>query len=117
MMTKEEARAALEAELFTLKLTKRMTLPERWAYCEGAHRRLVFQSRSDRLQELLEWAETWQSLWLPEELAPSEHVARAAAIARAAAGKKGSPAPRASWAAIVLRTVKGWRLGAGLALV
>lgn len=36
MLTKEEARAALEAELFALKLTKPMALPEKWAFCESA---------------------------------------------------------------------------------
>jgi hypothetical protein len=46
MLTKEEARAALEAELFALKLTKPMALPENWAFCESAHRY------------------SWQALWL-----------------------------------------------------
>ena len=34
MMTNEEARAAVEAELFALKLTQRMTLPDKIAFCE-----------------------------------------------------------------------------------
>jgi hypothetical protein len=68
MMTNEEARAAVEAELFALKLTQRMTLPDKIAFCESAHRRLVFESDTDRLREILVWAETWQSLWLPDKL-------------------------------------------------
>ena len=43
MMTNEEARAAVEAELFALKLAQRMTLPDKIAFCESAYRRLVFR--------------------------------------------------------------------------
>ena len=68
-MTKEEARATIEAELFALKLRKRMALPEKIAFCESAHRRWVFQSETDRLRAILQWAVTWQSLWLPDKLA------------------------------------------------
>jgi hypothetical protein len=64
MLTKEEARAALEAELFALKLTKPMALPEKWAFCESAHRRLAFQSKTDRLRLIIEWVDSWQALWL-----------------------------------------------------
>jgi len=73
-MTKEEARAAIEAELFALKLRKRMALPEKIAFCESAHRRWVFQSETDRLRDILQWAEAWQSLWLPDKLASGEQV-------------------------------------------
>src|SRR6478672_1173905 len=61
-------RAAVEAELFALKLTQRMTLPDKIAFCESAHRRLAFQSNTDRLREILAWAESWPSLWLPDKL-------------------------------------------------
>jgi hypothetical protein len=73
-MTKEEARAAIEAELFALKLRKRMALPEKIAFCESAHRRLVFQSETDRLRDILQWVEIWQSLWLPDKLASGEQI-------------------------------------------
>jgi len=33
MLTKEEARAAVEAELFALNLTRPMSLPQKWAFC------------------------------------------------------------------------------------
>jgi hypothetical protein len=64
MSTKEEARAALEAELFALKLTKPMALPEKWAFCESAHRRFALQSKTDRLRLIIEWVDSWQALWL-----------------------------------------------------
>jgi hypothetical protein len=64
MLTKEEARAAVEAELFALELTQPMSLPEKYAFCESAYRRLVFQSKTDRLRQIIEWTDTWQELWL-----------------------------------------------------
>ena len=64
MLTKEEARAAVEAELFALNLTRPMSLPQKWAFCESAHRRLVFQSKTDRLRLIIEWADSLQALWL-----------------------------------------------------
>jgi hypothetical protein len=70
MLTREEARAAVEAELFALKLTKPMSLPEKWAFCERTHRRVVFQSKTDRLRLIIEWADSWQALWLPEKARP-----------------------------------------------
>jgi hypothetical protein len=64
MLTKEEARAALEAELFALKLTKPMALPEKWAFCESAHCRVVLQSKKDGRGPIIEWVDSWQALWL-----------------------------------------------------
>jgi hypothetical protein len=64
MLTKEEARAAVEAELFALELTQPMSLPEKYPFCESAYRRLVFQSKTDRLRLIIEWTDTWHELWL-----------------------------------------------------
>src|SRR5271167_3414866 len=111
-MTKEEARAAIEAELFALKLRKRMPLPEKIAFCESAHRRLGFQSETDRLRDIFQWVETWQSLWLPDKLASGEQVN----VAVAAAQQSSSNA----WlglAQIVLHVVNAWRAAAGRLLV
>ena len=107
-MTKEEARAAIEAELFALKLRERMALPEKIAFCESAHRRLVFQSETDRLREIYQWVETWQSLWLPDKKASSEQVNVAVAAAQ--------QSPSNAWpglAQIVSRIVNAWRTAAG----
>ncbi|HET6169971.1 MAG TPA: hypothetical protein VFE01_07315 [Terracidiphilus sp.] len=111
-MTKEEARAAIEAELFALKLRKRMALPEKIAFCESAHRRLVFQSETDRLRDILQWVEIWQSLWLPDKLASGEQVNVAVDATQ--------QSPSNAWpglAQIVLRIVNAWRSAAGRALV
>ena len=111
-MTKEEARAAIEVELFALKLRKRMALPEKIAFCESAHRRLVFQSETDRLRDILQWVEIWQSLWLPDKLASGEQVNVAVDATQ--------QSPSNAWpglAQIVLRIVNAWRAAAGRAFV
>jgi hypothetical protein len=66
-ITKEEARAAVETELFALKLTRPMTPAEKDAFCEIANS-LNYQSNSYRIREIHSWVESWQSLWLPEKL-------------------------------------------------
>lgn len=104
MMTNEEARAAVEAELFALKLTQRMTLPDKIAFCESAHRRLVFQSDTDRLREILVWAETWQSLWLPDKLSLGGSVDLSIGVTHATVEPPFRP-PWSAWARIVSRIV------------
>ena len=66
-ITNEEARAAVETELFAMKLTKPMTPAEKDAFCEIAKSRLNYQSNSYRIKEIHLWVESWQSLWLPEK--------------------------------------------------
>jgi hypothetical protein len=65
MMTKDEARRALEAELRSRKLVKPMTLEELNAFCEEMYKQLKFKSHSERLVDILKWAEAWQSKNLP----------------------------------------------------
>jgi hypothetical protein len=74
VLTKEEARAALEDELFALNLTKPMSLADRYAFCESIHRRLVFQSKTDRLRLIFEWADSWQKLWLGSKISDDENL-------------------------------------------
>ena len=114
MMTKEEARAAVEAELFALRLRKCMTLPEKIAFCESVHRRLVFQSDTDRLKEILVWAETWQSLWLPDKFVPGENVDFSIGVTHTVAAEPRFRLPWPGWVRIVSRIVAAWRAVAGL---
>ena len=65
MMTKDEARRALEAELRSRKLVKPMTLEELNVFCEEMYKRLEFKSDRERLVDILKWAEGWQSKNLP----------------------------------------------------
>jgi hypothetical protein len=113
MMTNEEARAAVEAELFALKLTQRMTLPDKIAFCESAHRRLVFQSDTDRLREILLWAETWQSLWLPDKLTSGGNADLSIGVTHDIV----EPRFRLlwpTWAGILSRIVVAWRAVVGV---
>jgi hypothetical protein len=69
MMTKDEARRALEAELRSRKLVKPMTLEELNVFCEEMYKRLEFKSDRERLVDILKWAEGWQSKNLPRSAA------------------------------------------------
>ena len=53
MMTKDEARRAVEAELQSRKLTKPMTLDQLNIFCEEMYKRLQFKSKSERLADIL----------------------------------------------------------------
>ena len=65
-ITNEEAtRAAVETELFAMKLTKPMTPAEKDAFCEIVKSRLNYESNSYRIKEIRLWVESWESLWLP----------------------------------------------------
>jgi hypothetical protein len=61
MMTKDEARRALETELRSRKLTKPMTLEQLNVFCGQMYKRLQFKSESERLADIIKWAEGWQS--------------------------------------------------------
>ena len=65
MMTKDEARRAVEAELQSRKLTKPMTLDQLNVLCEEMYKQLEFKSESERLADIIKWAEDWQSKNLP----------------------------------------------------
>ena len=56
MMTKDEAKYALETELRSRKLVKPMTL-----FCGEMYKRLEFKSHRERLTDILKWAKAWQS--------------------------------------------------------
>ena len=69
MMTKDEAKRALETELRSRKLAKPMTLEELNVFCEEMYKRLEFKSHSERLADILKWAGDWQSKNLPRSTA------------------------------------------------
>jgi hypothetical protein len=61
MMTKDEAKYALETELRSRKLVKPMTLEELNVFCGEMYKRLEFKSHRERLADILKWAKAWQS--------------------------------------------------------
>ena len=102
-ITNEEARAAVETELFAMKLTKPMTPAEKDAFCEIAKSRLNYQSNSYRIKEIHLWVESWQSLWLPEKLGAG------VAMVDTPTSEFGLVVPFPRWTRIILRTIGAWR--------
>ena len=52
MMTKEDAKRAVEAELHSQKLTKPLTGVEMTDFCQEMYKRLEFKSDSERLADI-----------------------------------------------------------------
>jgi hypothetical protein len=52
MMTTEDAKRAVEAELHSRKLTKPMTLVEMTDFCQEMYKRPEFQSDSERMADV-----------------------------------------------------------------
>jgi hypothetical protein len=111
-MTKEEVRAAVEAELFSLKLKEPLNPTQIKTFCEYIERNFPYQSNADRTRELSAWTETWQSLWLSDKLMPGKDVD--VAVTRAAVNRPRFRLPWPGWALIVSRIVAAWRAAAGL---
>jgi hypothetical protein len=64
MMTKEEAKVAVHAELRSLQLAKPMDAADLLSFCIRMHNSLQFRTKSDPLSDIRGWAENWQALWL-----------------------------------------------------
>ena len=58
MMTKDEARHTVEAELWSRKITKPMTLEQLNVFCEEMYKRLEFKSESERLADIIKWSQS-----------------------------------------------------------
>jgi hypothetical protein len=65
VITKDEARVAIEARL----TTKPLGPVEKKALCRSANIRLNYQSDTDHLLEIRAWVDSWQELWLPRPAA------------------------------------------------
>jgi hypothetical protein len=104
-ITNEEARAAVETALFEMGLTRLMTVAEKDAFCETAKSSLNYQSNSYRVKEIRLWVESWQSLWLPENLGPPPKT-----IAMIEApGKLSFAMVPLRWSLIIVRAFNAWR--------
>ena len=60
-MMKEEVKAAVVTELQSRKLTEPMTEAEMTLFCQEIYKRLQFKSKNDRLVDIRNWADRWQS--------------------------------------------------------
>jgi hypothetical protein len=61
MLTRAEAQSAVEASLCARQPTKRMTATEMLEFCHRMHARLFFRSKGDRLSDIRQWVERWES--------------------------------------------------------
>jgi len=64
MMTKEEARVAVHAELRGRKLTKPLGSADLAIFCKEMGKRLEFRTQTEALSDIKGWAEKWEALWL-----------------------------------------------------
>lgn len=64
MLTKEEARVAVHAELRSRNLTKPLGAADLMAFCKEMGGRLEFRTQGEALSDIKGWTEKWQALWL-----------------------------------------------------
>lgn len=64
MMTKEEAKVAVHAELRSRKLTKPLGTADLLIFCKEMRGRLEFRTQSEALSDIEAWTEKWEALWL-----------------------------------------------------
>ena len=64
MLTREEARVAVHAELRSRNLTKPLGAADRLAFCKEMHGRLEFRTQDKALSDIEMWTDKWQALWL-----------------------------------------------------
>jgi len=64
MLTREEARVAVHAELRSRKLTKPLGSADLLAFCKEMHGRLEFRTQGKALSDIAVWTEKWEALWL-----------------------------------------------------
>lgn len=64
MLTKEEAKVAVHAELRSRKLAKPLSSADLLAFCKEMRERLEFRTQSEALSDIKAWTEKWEALWL-----------------------------------------------------
>ena len=64
MMTREEARAAVHAELRSRQLTKPLSSADLLIFCKEMGKRLEFRTQGEALSDIKAWTEKWEALWL-----------------------------------------------------
>ena len=64
MMTREQAKVAVHAELRRRSLTKPLDAADLLDFCKEMDKRLVFRTQGEALSEIRMWTEKWEALWL-----------------------------------------------------
>ena len=64
MMTREEARVAVHAELRSRQLAKPLGSADLLIFCKEMGKRLEFRTQGEALSDIKAWTEKWEALWL-----------------------------------------------------
>jgi len=64
MLTREEARVAVHAELRSRNLTKPLGAADLLAFCKEMDGRLQFRTQGAAMSDIAAWTENWEALWL-----------------------------------------------------
>jgi len=64
MLTREEARVAVHAELRSRNLTKPLGSADLLAFCKEMNGRLQFRTQGAPMSDIAVWTEKWEALWL-----------------------------------------------------
>jgi hypothetical protein len=64
MLTKEEAKVAVHAELRSRNLTEPFGATDLLAFCNEMRERLEFRTQGEGLSDIKAWTEKWEALWL-----------------------------------------------------
>jgi hypothetical protein len=64
MMTREEARVAVHAELRSRHLAKPLGSADLLIFCKEMQKRLEFRTQGEALSDIKAWTEKWEALWL-----------------------------------------------------
>ncbi|GEP61562.1 hypothetical protein [Reyranella soli] len=64
MLTKEQAKVAVHAELRSRNLTEPFGPDDLLAFCKEIRGRLEFPTQGEALSDIKAWTEKWEALWL-----------------------------------------------------
>lgn len=64
MLTREEARVAVHAELRSRNLSEPFGPTDLLAFCNEMRGRLQFRTQGEALSDIQAWTEKWEALWL-----------------------------------------------------
>ena len=64
LMTREEARVAVHAELRSRHLAEPMDSADLLVFCKEMGQRLEFRTQGEALSDIKAWTEKWEALWL-----------------------------------------------------
>jgi len=64
MLTREQAKVAVHAELRSRNLTEPFGADDLLAFCKEMRGNLEFRTQGEALSDIRAWTEKWEALWL-----------------------------------------------------